>query len=167
MQHIKSKYSFRLLIPSACYLMLFIFTIKYVSEVLARGHFFFPDLLESKLLDKFLCSVSVLVVLLFPLYLKSNLGTLEIIGNEIILKPLFGKKRKYNLSEITADFKYEFTRSDIEGKYVIIRNESHSFKFKLSQYYHQNYNLIENILRSSSKDKISNLPASLKENTSS
>lgn len=149
MIHIKSKYSLRLLIPVSFYSLLLMFAIKYVIEIIDRGHFLFPDFLKSEQIDKIICLFSVFIVLLFPFYLRSNVGSLEIIDNKIVLKPFLGKKRIYLFSEIKVEFKTEFTRYNMPDKYLIIRNKFDRNKFKLSKYYHKNYESIESILGNS------------------
>lgn len=138
---LKSKYSYRIIIPIIWYLLLLLFTIKYDYEMIINGRFLSPTVINSLLLD-YLISISLFISCFLVPYFISNLFTRLEITDEYVQFVIFFFKRITIRKEdvICSEEKESFSQYAMPNKYFMLKDKNNpKVNVKISEYYIRNY----------------------------
>ncbi len=150
MKVVKSKYSNSALQPFVIGIVLFGFVFKCLVAFLVRGHFLYPEFIESLLLDYvvgglLLISFSALMIHIYHYYI-----TLKITTDHITVRRLFEKAYvidRKNIIYCEKEKEDYFTRYSTSGRYFILKDKSNiEIRIKISEYYIRNYDEIQKAL---------------------
>jgi len=138
---LKSKYSYRIIIPISWYLVVLLFTIKYDYEMIINGRFLSPTIIKSQSLD-YLISISLLVSCFLVPYFIMNLFTrLEITDEYAQIEIFFFRKIIIQKEDvICSEEKESFSQYSMPNKYFVLKDQNNpKIRIKISEYYIQNY----------------------------
>ena len=148
MDMLKIKYSTRIFIMFIAYIVLFVFTLKFVIDVNLYGCFIYTITIGSRLFDIFSSLIMLIPLTVISTELYYDFIQLKVVGDDLKVKRLFTKIYTICKSNIVIEGGEQISNSEYHsGRFFIIKDSSNpNIKIKISEYYIRNYEEISAII---------------------